>query len=656
MTVKSVRRLLSAAALPLVGVLGVAALASAPGFACASPGHPDSPPGDDAGGQSSSGGSSGGQSSSGGGGDSGTVSTTPAPQPQGVSLFTETCATGTTAVDWAPLRRISRVEYNNMVRDLLGDTTQPANQDQYGFPPESPMWDGINFDVNTYAAPSTTSVTDYLQAAEGVAESAVTDTNRLNNVVLSGIASCAQAHDDTCATDFIAGWANRAYRGQMDPTESSGLFSVYSTVKAQFDWTTGIQAIITAALESPRFLYVLEFGGGNATGNTVALSPYEVAGRLALFLWRSVPDPTLMTAAAAGQLSTPAQIQAQAVRMLAVKDASGTNLLAQAALDDFTNQWMQLTPIQAKDAQFQTFGSQSGTLSAAMDDETRLDFSQRVLADNATLADVLTSTSSYINSSLASFYGTATGNPAVTLGTAQVTVNDPTVASTGFAKTSLPNRPGILTTGAVMATQAHSTLPSFILRGKLVRENVLCDLIPAPPPNIPAPPSMAPDAGSTTRALLLAHQQKGTTCPTCHQYMDSIGIGFGNFDATGAYQTTDANGFATGGFPPIDSSGTVKATVAPLAPDPGGLQTTFTNVGDLVTQLAAAGQVKQCFALQELRYALGRIETPNDACSAQQIYAAFSSNNFNVQQLVFAVVTSDAFRYRSVEAAGSECQ
>ncbi|HEY4013165.1 MAG TPA: DUF1592 domain-containing protein, partial [Polyangiaceae bacterium] len=336
---------LSGAALPVIGALTMGVLALVPGFACATPGHTGTLDGNGAN-SSSSGGSSGGGSS---GVDGGMTAMPPAPGAQNTNLFTEACTAGQTTVDWSPMRRISRIEYNNMVRDLLGDTTQPATT--YGFPPESPIADGVNFNANTYAAPSNTSVEDYLLAAEGVAASAVADTNRMTNTILAGIASCSANHDDNCATDFISSWVNRAYRGQTDPAESADLFTMFQTVEAQFDWTTGMQAIITAVLESPRFLYVMEFGAGTPMGTAIALSPYETAARLALFLWRSVPDATLMTAAAAGQLATPQQLQAQATRMLTVKDTSG-NLLAQSAIDDFTTQWMQLTPVQAKDSQF----------------------------------------------------------------------------------------------------------------------------------------------------------------------------------------------------------------------------------------------------------------------------------------------------------------
>lgn len=567
----------------------------------------------------------------------------PPPGPQGVGIFSQTCSPGQATVDWSPMRRISRVEYDNMVGDLLEDKTQPAA----AFPPESPMAPGVNFNVNTYAGASTAAVQDYLQAAETLAESLVSDANRLTNL-LGSFPSCGRARDDTCIKDFIAGWTNRAYRGQLDSTESAGLFDLYSTVKAQFDWATGLQAVVTAVLESPRFLYVMEFGGGSPSGKVVALSPYEVAARLALFLWRSVPDVQMMTDASQGKLATAAGVLAEARYMMTGANQSK----AQAAIDDFTTQWMQLTSIQAKDPQFAYFSNKASALIPAMYDETRLNMSQLVLAENGgqggTLTELLTSPSSYINSDLLNFYANGPGNGPITMGSGPL--------PNGYAKTSIPNRVGILTNGSVMATQAHSSLPSFVLRGKLIRENVLCDPIPPPPPNVPAAPTVAPADGGTTRDLLLAHQQKGTACPGCHQYMDGIGAAFGNFDATGAYQATDANGQTDGpnrpasAFPAIDSSGSIQ----PMSQ--GELQTTFKNVTDLVTQLAAAKQVQQCFTLQELRYALGRIETPADTCSAQQAYGAFSSNSLNIQELLFAIVQSDAFRYRSVEMPGSACR
>ena len=77
---------------------------------------------------------------------------------------------------------------------------------------------------------------------------------------------------------------------------------------------------------------------------------------------------------------------------------------------------------------------------------------------------------------------------------------------------------------------------------------------------------------------------------------------------------------------------------------------------DMITQLSKSDQVNQCFALEEIRYALLRSETAEDACSAQQIYQAFSGSNFNLSKLLVAVVSSNAFMYRTPVNAGQACQ
>jgi hypothetical protein len=377
----------------------------------------------------------------------------------------------------------------------------------------------------------------------------------------------------------------------------------------------------------------------------VPLAPYEVAARLSLFLWRSVPDAALMQAAQAGQLATVAQVQAQAKRMLADPKAYG-------ALNDFTTQWMQLqsTPALGKDVQFATWNGDP-KLGSELVDETLTNFSQEALGGGS-LTDLLTSPSSYINADLAAFYGKGPGNGTLPAGQgAAVQVADPAVGTSPYTKTTIPNRAGILTNGSVLATQAHTTLPSSVLRGKLVREQVLCDAIPPPPPGIPAPATSVADGG-TTRSVLEAHFNK-QPCVSCHQYMDPIGLGFGFFDATGAYQPDDANGFTTpppGGFPAIDATGQVNAMY------PKEFSTTFNGATDLAHQLAGASQTQECFALQEFRYALSRIEDTDDACSVQTVFQAFASSGLTIEQLLVAIVGSDAFRYRSLETPGSACQ
>jgi hypothetical protein len=649
-----------------------AALAAAAGFGwidCASPGEDRPPPGqagDDGGGESPDAtitlGPDGGVLSPDGGA---------APEPDlcpasglGIPIFAGTCDGGAPNVDWSPVRRISRVEYDNMVRDLLQDSTQPAAQ----FVAETPLTNsGINFWTNTCTGVGADDITipqQYMHAAETLAATATGDPNTLDNLLnrYGANAECNPVQNDACAQTFIDAFARQAFRGQLDPgdggdggTTSNLFYDVYAPIAAQFDFATGIQAVITAVLTSPRFLFVLEYGDPATGARVVPLTQVELAARLALLLWRSVPDSTLLDAAAAGQLATPAQIEAQAVRMLAARQ-NGQQigpLLAQGALDDFATQWMELENAHAltKDPQYAAWNNDSA-LSGELVGETIATFHSTVLGtdgtDGGTLTDLLTSTSSYMNGDVAAFYQgqTPTGG-----GCTSTSIDQGCFTKQVVDSPTNPRR-GILTDAIVLAAQSHTSFPSPTLRGKLVRQQILCDAVFPPPATVNTSPPGTVPPGSTIKDQYAAHRDvDGGTCPTCHNLMDPIGDAFGVYDATGIYQTTEADGFTDGGpFAPIDPSAQVYPGI------PGELATTATGPVDLVTQLANSSQVQECFALQQFRYAFSRIETAADTCSVQSAYQAFVGGQLNIRALLLAIVQSDAFRYRTLETPGSSCQ
>ena len=504
-----------------------------------------------------------------------------------------------------------------MVRDLGLDPngTQPANQ----FVAEQKIDTGRagNFNTNSYATISGTLINQqYLQAAETLAATSVT-----NN--LDALVTCT-TKDAACAQQFIASFAGRAFRGTLDSDESAALLSLYTTVSTQFDFVTGIEAVIESVLTSPRFLFVLEFGqaGSGGTAPAIPLTSMELATRLSLFLWRSLPDQTLIDAANNGKLVTASDVATQAARMLADAKATG-------GLQDFANQWLDIENMDAvtKDTQFTRW-----TASVAQDlhTETLTTFREAVTG-NSDFKTLLTSPLSYINGNLASFYGVG-GNPSF---------NTPTTVNSA----SNP-RMGILTQGSVLSTHAHTSLPSPTKRGRMIRQQILCEEVPNPPASVggvPIPPPPATISSGTTRGAYLQHVAANSACATCHQFMDWIGFGFDNYDATGAYITSE-NGTA------VDSSGQFYSMGA------NDLSGTFTGTTDMIQQLAGSEQVDQCFALEELRYALLRPETDADACAAQQIYQSFSTSGFNLQQLLIAVASSTSFRYRTPVSAGAACQ
>src|SRR5262249_5827045 len=117
-----------------------------------------------------------------------------------------------------------------------------------------------------------------------------------------------------------------------------------------------------------------------------------------------------------------------------------------------------------------------------------------------------------------------------------------------------------------------------------------------------------------------------------------IGFGFGHWDGIGKYQDLDNN-------VSVDASGEITNA----NPDVAG---TFNGTDELAQRLSGSTEVKQCIALQTIRYAFGRAEVESDACSLQNLYQAFASKGFSVKELMVSIAESDSFTHRRAVVAG----
>ena len=204
----------------------------------------------------------------------------------------------------SPMRRLTRFEYNNTVRDLLGDTTRPAD----AFPPEE-IGNGFGNDANALTV-SRLLAEQYVSAAKGIAERLLADTARYAATLGCDPASA----EDACAQSFIETFGARAYRRSLSSAEKDRLWALYEQMRGlSLDFNVAIGAVVQAMLQAPAFLYRVEFGVPIAdTTSVVRVDHFEMASRLSYFLWGTMPDALLFAAAQAGQLGTPAEVRAQA--------------------------------------------------------------------------------------------------------------------------------------------------------------------------------------------------------------------------------------------------------------------------------------------------------------------------------------------------------
>jgi hypothetical protein len=460
-------------------------------------------------------------------------------------------------------------------------------------------------------------VTNYQAAAERVAAAAVA-----SPTTLAALVPCsAGANKRTCAQTFVQNFGSIAYRAPLtDPTDVARHMALYDAGAAVSD-AHGIELVLRGMLQSPRFLYRLEFGSGQAGPNALKLSPYEVAARLSYVLWNTVPDAALTQAAASGGLRTKAQIAAQLTRML--NDPKGQGLVR-----GFLEALIQLPalPSAVKSpsiypgwttvAPNANVPAPASTLPASMQGQARAFFDDVLGRQGGTLSALLTSSTVFYNSDLGGYYGVAGGS--------------------AFQSLTLPpgKASGLLTLPALLTLMAKPDQPWPIYRGEFVRQALLCQELPSPPANVPKPPDVQP--GVSTRQRLSQHESN-PQCAACHNLMDPIGFGFENYDGLGHIQTMDGN-------QPVDVSGNIGGTNPPTDVDGP-----FNGVAELATKLAGSAQVRQCVARQWFRYTMSRYEQELDSCSMKSIVDAFQGANENLNVLPQALVQSDAFLYRSTQ-------
>ena len=503
-------------------------------------------------------------------------------------------APGTCAVGSAPMRRLTHAEYNNAVRDLLGDVSAPASNfvldNQVGI---------FNNSSSAQTVPSVLS-DQYIDTALDLAES-VTDVKKLVGCDPKGTTASAGA---TCVRNFVSAFGRRAYRRPLSTQENTRLLDLYNATRTASDEATGVRAVVSAVLVSPNFLFRPEFGATAGLGSAKKLTGYEQAARLASFLWASIPDDALLDAAANNQLSTPAQIEAQARRML-------VDPKAKSAVADFFDQWLGLSVLTSavKDPAF--YPGFDDELRDSMIEERRRFISYVIWEGDAKLETLLTASFSFVNAPLAKLYG-ASGGP---------------TDSTTFQKVALDprQRAGVMTQAAMLAAFASPDESSPVKRGKWVRERMLCTDLPAPPAVIPQLPE--PKQGVSNRERFAMHTNN-PACAGCHKLVDGLGFGLENYDAVGAWRTMDQG-------VPVNASGDVTSTVDIDGP--------FTGGAELANTLASSAQVRDCAPTQAVRFAWGRRETPDDACSVAAVQKAFADSDGNLKELMVKLTLTDTF-------------
>lgn len=429
---------------------------------------------------------------------------------------------------------------------------------------------------------------------------------------LARVLTCPQ-QTQGCAQQIVAGFARKAFRRPVSTAETAAFLKLYATARTQGDsFQEGIAVALQGVLVSPHFLFRVEREPVvNASKTYGQIGQFELASRLSYFLWSSMPDEALLTAAGQGRLRQPAVLRAQVQRML--RDPR-----AKALVENFAGQWLQFRNIDVMKPDPGKFPDFDESVRYAMRRETELFFEEMVRQDGSVL-DVIDARHTYLNERLARFY------------------EIPGVTGPEFRRVDMSTNPrggGVLAHGSVLTISSYSTRTSPVLRGKWIMENLLNAPPPPPPPAVPSLDDSAVGQAASLRQQMEQHR-KNPACASCHSKMDPLGFGLENFDAVGGWRTMD------GKFP-VDATGTLPSGKA------------FTGPAELKASLQT-GRDAFVKGLTDklLTYALGRGLERADRPVVAAIAAKLPASNYRFGSLVQSIVESLPFQQRRAVAVAS---
>ncbi|PWT85474.1 MAG: hypothetical protein C5B57_02855 [Blastocatellia bacterium] len=413
-----------------------------------------------------------------------------------------------------------------------------------------------------------------------------------------------------CATQIIGTLARRAFRRPVMDADTHALMDFYNAGRRAGTFETGIQSALQRMLASPFFVFRFESQPAKQTAGAVyRVSDIDLASQLSFFLWSSIPDEELLSAAVQGRLHTPAQLRRQARRML-------TDPRAKALVTNFAGQWLQLRNLRSVIPNSETYSDFDDNLRQAFRTEAEM-FVGTIIEEDRSVLDLLAADYTFVNERLARHYSI------------------PNVYGSHFRRVTIADeaRKGLLGKGGILLVTSHADRTSPVARGKWILENLIGTPPPAPPPEVPPFPENTDAQTPRSVRERMEQHRANPSCAGCHKLMDPLGFALENFDAVGKWRTRDAGR-------PIDASGQL---------------TDGTLVDGVVSLRQALLQRPEVFVgtLTEkmLTYSLGRGLDYHDMPAVRTIVRAAARQNYRFSSLIEGIVSSTPFLLRQAENA-----
>ncbi|AKF09674.1 DUF1592 domain-containing protein [Sandaracinus amylolyticus] len=441
-------------------------------------------------------------------------------------------------------------------------------------PPDAASGDGFTGDVDRLRV-NETYASRLLETGRAVAD-VVSAQPRLSTML-----PCATAGDEACARNFVTTYARRLYRRAPTDAELNRYLEAYRRIVPAAGFPAWVRAATIAMVQSPHVVWRSELG--TVSGDGVAqLAGWEIATELAYTYTGAPPDDALLSRAERGELDDPAVVR-DVARSMVLDDAGAVRPAFRRIALRFFEQWASLSSLPNITKDVELYPGFTPAVRDAMRRELDAYFDHVILEERGGVAELLTSPSTYVDATLASYYGFGAAS-----GGDMIAAERPE----GWGI-------GLLAQGGWLSVQANAEITSPTRRGHFIRDRLLCQEIPPPPPTVGPLPEV--DVGSvSTRERYEVLHASNESCNSCHRLMDPIGFGFEHLDAAGRRRETE------GRFE-IDDSGRLTNVSA------GDIE--FEGAEAIAAHLAELPEVEGCIATWVARHAYA-IDRHDAACMA----------------------------------------
>ena len=448
-----------------------------------------------------------------------------------------------------------------------------------------------------------------LEAAKDVA-SKITDA-----ATLPRISACSARGDEACAGSFIDSYGPRLFRRPLTAAERARYLALFAKARGSAPAPGGFKDFVywatVALISSPNTIYRSELGEP-AAGGRFRLTPYETASALSFAYLGEPPPPELLELAQGRRLETADQVEA-AARALVLGADGRVRPAFRASFLRFAEQWLGLTALENLKKDSASFPDFSTEVQASLAEEARQFLDGVLLAGRGKPADLFTAPYTFIDGPLWAYY--RIGAP---------------VVGRSFVRTERPAGWGLGLTGqgALLAIAAGNVSTSPTKRGHLVRERLLCQTVPPPPPVVSELPEPTP--AETTRQRYEQIHLADPACKGCHLLMDPIGFGLEHLDASGRYRARE------GRFD-IDDRGVILGTSR------GELA--FEGAEQLARRLGELTEAADCIADFVTGYAFG-LDHRQAGCIARTATEELRDGKIGVLDFYIRLARADSFRLR----------